>query len=341
MNEQANVDVIQTNGSGGLRFNGSVAMRLLKSGFKASALRNNDVLKFRDWIDVDSAVVAVARQRLVGVQDLISRGLTYNVANAMGITRVEWETVSDFGDAQVNMSGVAEGINDRITYDLAALPLPIVHKDFQINIRALQASRNSGQPLDTTQVSLATRIVVERIEQMLFDGGGTYGTGQTIYGYKTAPNAYTTALTYNWNDPAVTGEHRVDDVLKVIAGLQAKHMYGPYLIYIPLAWYTLLGDDYKANGDRTMLERLKAIPGISDIKPSENLSATTGPLVMVQLTNDVVDMVNGIQPMAVSWPSHGGFVENFKILAIMVPRFKVDQALQSGVARPANGVTTP
>lgn len=336
----AGVDTLTMNANGSFTGMGEVAMKLLQSGFNVNSLRNNTVLRNRDWIEVDRALVEIARQRLVGIADLQAAGLTYPIANALGITRVEWEDVSDFGDAQMNMSGVEEDTNERVKFSLQALPLPIIHKGFNINIRALMASRNSGQPLDTTQVTLAGKIVAEKVESILFAGGGTFGSGQTIYGFSTFTPAYTSALTYNWALGTTTGEHRVLDLITIITALQASpnFSYGPYMVYMPHAWYMLLSEDYKANGDRTMLERLMLVTGVKGIRPSHNL---TDHMVVVQYTRDVIDLVEGLQPTIVSWDSHGGMVAHFKIMTIMVPRFKHSQTSQQALAYVANGSTTP
>jgi len=53
---------------------------------------------------------------------------------------------------------------------------------------------------------------------------------------------------------------------------------------------------------------------------------------MLQMTSDVAEMVDGIQPTTVQWETHAGFVVHFKILTIMVPRLRNDQTNQSGIA---------
>ncbi|MEB3026005.1 major capsid protein, partial [Parvimonas sp. M13] len=78
--------------------------------------------------------------------------------------------------------------------------------------------------------------------------------------------------------------------------------------------------DYKANGDKTIMQRLKDIPGISDIWMSSRLTGSQ--VLLVQLTSDVLRMINGIQPTMVEWESHGGFQHNFKIIAIMLPQIR-------------------
>lgn len=320
------MDVIQA-GANGLSAVGGVAMKLLQSGFNVNALRDNSVLRKDEWIKFDTAVVEVARQRLVAVGDLVSRGLTYDVPNALGITKVEWERIGDLGDATISMSGLTVGQNDRVEYELQSVPLPIIHKDFQINLRTLESSRTLGTPLDTTQAELAGRIVAEKIEQILFVGSSVAGSTNKIFGYTTQTNRNTGSTTADWN--SATGAQIVADVLAMIDKAVTDNYYGPYMIYCSTAAMVHLADDYKAESDKTILQRIKDIPNIIDVKGSSNLG--NGEVILVQMTRDVVDMIDGIQPTVVMWESHGGFMINFKVMAIMVPRVKADKATQSGV----------
>lgn len=329
MDNTVQTDFLANDGRGSISGQGGLAQKLLANGMNPHALRTNDVLYNRDWIAVDRAIIAVARQRLVAIGDLFAAGCTYDLPNALGVTRLEWERISDFGVAESNMSGVTEGLSNRVNFDLNYVPIPITHKDFNINIRALEASRRNGHALDTTQVQLATRIVAENLEAQLFTGGLNVGTQGQVYGYLTAPNAHTSTLAYDWGLAATTGENIVSDFITILTALYADNMFGPYMVYVPNAWFIRFGDDFKANGDRTILERLKAIPAIRDIKPTSNL---TDKVVFVQMTPDVVDIVNGIQPMAIQWESHGGMVMNFKVMAILVPRMKSTYSSQSGIA---------
>lgn len=321
----ANVDVVNT--ANGFTAHGSVAARLLANNFNVECLRTQDVLRKDEWIQFDETVVETAVQQLNGVADLMTRGLTYDVPNALGVTRVEWEQQSDMGPANVSMSGLTVGPNERVEYTLKGLPLPIIHKDFQINLRTLASSRVRGEALDTTQAALATRIVTEKIEEMLFDGSTVAGTGFTIPGYTTEASRNTGSTTADWN--TATGDQIINDILAMIAQAVGDHMYGPYQIYTSRANMVALGDDYKADSDKPILQRIKEIDGIIGIKGTEYLADNEA--LLVQMTKDVVDMVDGIQPMTVMWESHGGFLVNFKVLAIMIPRIKADVTGQSGI----------
>lgn len=335
---QAVADVLSVDANGSIEAHGSVASRLLADGFRINTLRTNAVLRKEEWIQFDTALIEVARQRLVAVGDLLSAGLRHDVPNALGTTRIEWEKVSDMDPAEVNMAGVTDGVRDRITFALDSVPLPIIHKDFRINIRALEASRRLGESLDTTQARLATRLVSEKIEDMLFNGVSLTAIGGEIFGYTTAPDRNTGTITgaNGW----ITGTDGVDVVADVIAmmdALRADNMYGPYGLYLPIEWWGNLLDDYKTNSDKSTLSRMQELPDLSFVRPSNNLTGTaagsTGDeVLLIQMTSDVVDMVVGTQPSVVQWDEMAGFIMNFKVMAIMVPRMKSDASGQSGVA---------
>lgn len=330
MNPGAEISTLTRTKGGNVKGSGDVAMKLLQSGFNINALRTNDVLRKDEWKLFDTALVEVARKRLIGVQDLISRGLTRSIPNALGITRVEWETATEMTPADVSMSGLMESQNDRVEFDLTGIPVPIIHKDFNINLRALEASRRLGQPLDTMQVERATRQVVEKVESMLFLGYTGLGSNNTIYGYTNATNRNTNTQTnsHDW-DTDSTGEEMVTDILDMIGKMVADNMYGPYGIYVTTTAYVRMGADFKANSDKTILQRLLEIPGIEFIKPSKDVGAKQA--IMVQFDRDVVDMLIGFQPTLVEWESHGGFVKHFKVMTIMLPRVRNDAELQSGI----------
>ena len=323
----AQVDTFVPNANGVLVPGGSVAQRLMNNGFKVSSLRTCEVLRKEEWKQIDEVVVGVARKRLVGIGELISRGLVYNVENALGTTQVEWETSSDMTEAEVNMSGVTEGERDRIVFTQVNMPLPVVHKDFRINIRALEASRRLGQPLDTTQATLAARIVSEKVESLLYTGSTVKVLGGTVEGLENATNRNTGSVTAAW--ATATGEQIVGDILAMIAAANGDNMYGPFGIFVPLAAYNRMLNDYKAASDKTTLTRALEIPELAFIRSSSDVTA--GSVLMVQLTSDVIDVVNGMQPTVVQWESHGGMVVNFKVMAIIVPRIRSTQTSQSGV----------
>jgi len=168
------------------------SQRLLNSGMNVNALRTCTTLRKDEWKAMDEAVVKHAQQRLRGVGRLMSLGLTYSVANGLGKTILESENVSDMNDAEINMDGVTRNENDVIEYDLVGVPLPIISKAFQINIRKLNSSRDTGESIDTTQAELSALKVADKQETILFQGASAYTFGgYTIRGYVDDPNRNT------------------------------------------------------------------------------------------------------------------------------------------------------
>lgn len=331
---EANVDLILPS-QGGATAHGSVAENLLANGKNPAALRTNDVLRKDEWELLDRAVVQIARERLIATQDLFERDLILNVPNGMGITVVQHQEQSEFIAAEMTMDGVTRSNYDLLRFDLVSTPLPIIHRDFQLTARHLAASRNGGIPLDTSGIEEATRQVSEKIEDVLFNGqtsGDVLGFGSSsaqLFGYTNRTNRNTITLAQNWDASGKTGEEILADVLSMITAAQADRMYGPYMLYVPTAYWVPLMDDFKANSDKTILQRLRELPNIIDVKVADKLTANN--VLLVQMTRSNVDMAVGMQPTVVRWEEQGGMVINFKVMAIMVPRIKLDYGNRSGV----------
>lgn len=317
-------------GSQGLWAGQRLATAAMAGNFSPAALRTNDVLSRREWIDVDSTIVQEAAIRLRGVADLISGGLTYNLTNAMGRTVIEYQQLGDMDPAVVSMDGMSRSEDDAQEVGFAQLPVPITHKDFFINLRKLAASRNSGEGLDLTQSRTAGRLVAEELERTLFLGGKTFGA-LPIYGYTTHPSRNTVAFgtNGNWVQAAKTGENILADVLSMIALAEGDRMWGPYALYVSRNASTKLENDFKANSDDSIRDRLLRVDGIQGIRVVDQLTANN--VVLVQLTPDVVQWVMGEQIQTIQWDVQGGMGINFKAMAIQLPMIRSDKSGRSGI----------
>jgi len=297
----------------------------------------NSTLRRDEWKHLDAAVMAISESRLGGIQDLIDKGLTYNLGNAMGTTVLETHDSSDAMEADMTMDGVSRGKGDRINYETKYLPIPIIHVDYEINSRVLDASRNMGNPLDTTSVERATRKVLNYLETLLFTAPATayaFGGG-TIYSYLNHPdrNLVTLSDYGNWDDSAASARDIFDSVLAMKqAAITAKH-YGPYQLYIPTAYETVLDEDYEDTGNtatnKTIRQRLMDIEGINGIKVIDTLTADN--VLLVQMTSDVVRLVRGMGIQNVEWQTEGKFVNKYKVMTIQVPQVRSDQEGNSGI----------
>lgn len=314
----------------GGKVTGSVAMKLMASGMNVNCLRTNATLLKDEWKQIDAAVLQAARQRFVGVADLQKRGLVYRFPNGLGKTVLEYQDMSELSAAEISMDGVTVGKNDRNEFELKYLPLPIIHKEFQLGIRALTASRQGLMPLDTTNAEQCARKCAEKVEQLLFNGSGNFAYGGgTIYGYCDAPNRNIGDLMGKWDDSSVDGEDILEDVRKMKQdSINALH-YGPWILYIPTEYETKLDEDFKANSDKTIRQRILEIAGIEDVRVADYLTA--GNVVLVQMTTDVVRLVEGLPITNIEWQTQGNMMFHFKVMTIQVGQVRADQNGKSGV----------
>lgn len=287
-------------------------------------------LRKDDWLAFDNAIIKAAKPRLRAFGDLRAAGLVYNIPNGMGKMFLEHETQSDITEATVSMDGTKPSGGDRPVFTLAGLPLPIIHKEFQINLRQLLASRNGGSPLDTTTAELAARRVAEEAEKLTLGVSSSFAYGSYyVYGYTNFPSR----LTYTLADPTGVGWTPADlvaDFLAMINAVAAAYHYGPFVAYHAPNWSQYMDDDYSAaKGDNTLRDRLKKIDGIQDVRRADYLENYD--IVLVQQTADVARAVVGQDVTTVQWQSGDGMTLHFKVMAIMVPQLRADHNGNTGI----------
>jgi hypothetical protein len=316
-----------------------------------SPVFNATSLRKEEWIQLDQVVLREARLRLRAWADLANAN-SFGGFNGMAKEILEHETMSDPGQAQVDMDGLTEGRNDSPKFQLEGIPLPITHMDFWYSSRRLATSRNTGTPLDTTTAEAAGRRVAEQIEQTLigtaagitYGGASTYVGGysraSTVYGYTNFPDRLTKTDCYKPTGVGSSGngwvaKDTLQDVLTMRSLLYANRFYGPFMLYHSIDWDQYLDNDYILTGGnvatQTLRERLAKTEGISDVR---RLDFLPGPftMILVQMTPDVARAINGMEITTIQWESVGGMRLNFKCLAIQVPQLRATQAGRCGIA---------
>lgn len=292
----------------------------------------NATLRRDEWISLDEAILEISRTRLNGIQDLIDKNLTFNLGNAMGTTVLEHHTVSDSMEADLSMTGETRSPGDRPNFETLYTPIPIIHVDYSISRRTLEASRKLGNPLDVTSADQAARKVAEKLESMLFTSTSYVFGGGTIWSYLNHPNRNTRTLGTAWTTK--TAAQIVD---QVIAGKQdeidAKH-YGPYALYIPTAYETVLDKDYDTTTPgKTIRQRILEINNIDSVKVVDTLTADN--VLLVQMTSDVVRLIRGLGIQSMEWRTEP-FIVKHKVITIQVPQIRADQDGNSGVLHISN-----
>lgn len=320
-------------GAGG-RWATEQMLRALNAGrqFSVASLRTADTLRKDEWKAYDEAIIAEAQIRLRGVAALIAAGLVHRIPNGLGKMMLEWEKVTDMDDAEVSMDGIAGGESGRQDFELDGLPLPLIHKSFYLHLRHLLASRERGEPLDMSQARASSRKVSETAEHLLFNGTTKKFGGRSIYGLTTHPNRNTTAFgnsAKNWVQTDKTGENIVADVQTLIKLANADRFHGPFWLFVSGNAGYRLEEDFKANSDKTIRQRILDIDGIQRVEVVDKLADNN--VLLVQATPDVIDVVEGLPLTSMQWDVEGGMRINFKAATILIPRVRADAAGRSGV----------
>lgn len=337
---------------------GETAVHLLNSGFTHHALRpwiGKDGRSYRavvrngqkpvsvplqnatatlrkdEWKIFDDAIVPAAKERLRATQDLIDRGLRFNIPDGMGKTVLETETMGQVTDADINMDGLNATRGDRPQFELTNLPLPIISKGFSFSARQLATSRERGNPLDTTMAEESARRVAEKAEKLLTGLETSYGYGGgTIYGYINHPSRKTKTNITAPTASGWSGETLLNEVLAMRQLAKDDYHFGPYGLYVSTAWDQYMDRVFKSSaGDlsgRSVRQHIADIDGIEFVRTLDFLSSSSSAfvLVLVQLTSNVVRLVTGMPITTVQWPSEGGLQLNFKVMTIMVPQLRDD-----------------
>jgi len=302
-----------------------------RNGIAVPVLNATASLRRDDWIQIDRSVIKAAQPRLKAVSDLRSRGLEYTIPNGMGRITLDHEKMGDISDAAISMDGMRESKSDQPQFDLSSIPLPIIHKDFQLSARQVMASRNGGSPLDTTGAELAGRKVAESAEKLLIGALSTYTFGGgTIYGYKNFASALTRTIT----SPTASGwsaATTLTEVLQMRQDAYDAYHYGPFVLYASPAWDVYMDADYSTQYPGVTLRQ--RIQNVEEIEVCRTLDyqGTGYTLILVQMTSDVARMLIGMEIQTVQWESKGGMQLNFKVMGILVPHLRADINGNTGI----------
>jgi uncharacterized linocin/CFP29 family protein len=310
---------------------GEFSARILASGGDIGALRTAAVLRENEWREYDKAVLQIARGKFSLVTDMMREGMRRKLTNPLATTQMVWDRLGDMDDAQIDMTGEANDIRDRLEFGQDSMPIPIIHKGFKLNIRHLLASRKFGTGLDVTHAEVATTKVVHTIEKLFLTGNFSAGTGAgRVYGLTTYPYRNAGSLSADWR--SATATQIFNDVNAMVEALEAKAQFGPYGLYIPRNYAPVLRKDYDrtTSSGASIEKRLMEISNLKYIKT--NIFLPDNHVIMLSLDSSTAEVLDGIQPRMIEWQTQGGMVFMFKVMAVILPRIKRDALDQNGIA---------
>lgn len=287
---------------------------------------------------VDDAVLRVGRDRLQFVADLISEGLTRPLPNWLSVTELAQDKTNDVGHAQRTMELDVRGerqVQDRLRY---TIPVFATHDDFSFGGRELAVAARVGTPLDTSHVEQATRNCNFSVEDQAINGIDFNVFGNSAPGLLDSANTYTYTGTGHeaWDHASKTSKEIQTDVLNMIQAAKNAHYFGPYNLYYPNNyWSTLQGKYIEGTTilDQTVLEALQKIQaGGRPLNIRELDRLPDDRVVLVTMTTNVIDLVDGQRPATISWEDNNGLGRrNFMVLACQIVRCKTDYDGNSGI----------
>ena len=296
-------------------------------------MKNMTPLKREAMTLIDDLTVNVGTDRLALVKLLIERSLTTPIADAFGVTDIEHTRVSRKGNARETMDPNSEPSFSKEDNTQVKTPVYFTMDDTSLGAREIAAA-NRGENFSTSNISQSIRAVNERVEDSSLNGSSIVSAGGSAPGVVNAPNKATTNFvdSESWTAAGHDGEDILADVIAMFAALEANKRHGPYCLLIPSTYRNELNKDFKANSDKTTLTRLEELVAADEqllVKAADLLPVDT--VVLVQLTEDVIDLAVGMETTTVSWQSLNTWTTFFVAMAIMITRVKDDAEGKSGV----------
>jgi len=270
-----------------------------------------------EWKQLDEAVVRAVQPVLVGRRVLPVKALA-----GIGVMTVTWDELTEMGAALISMYGETPA-EDQVLYTRKSLIVPILHKDFRISMRDLEASRRFGTTLDAANAESAALIVAQKEDRLILNGEITGEPMLGIQGLTTATGRQTQASGGAW----ATSPNALNDIRAAAKKLLDKYYPPSYdLILQPSAFmdaHTLI-----ANTGISQLEKIKELIG-GQVYVSSQLKASGG------TTNSAILMKSGAenadlcvaQDLKTFYMQALDLSHHFKVYEAVVPRIKRPTAI--------------
>ncbi|MFH0849089.1 MAG: family 1 encapsulin nanocompartment shell protein, partial [archaeon] len=168
---------------------------------------------------IDSVIVRTARQQLIGRKLIPSPPPI-----GFGKEVIKYDVLSEMRKGKIDLKWGAGFSADIPGLTRPSLSIPVLHSEFRLNRRQMEASRTEGIPLDTTTIEAAVYAVALQEDDFIIkgfssDGGTTYEIPGLYYGAgndNDTENVFSTPA----NIPTA-----VNDAIKL---LEEDNIYGPY-----------------------------------------------------------------------------------------------------------------
>lgn len=255
---------------------------------------NANTLRHEDFMVIQDRITEVRRRSLNGTSDLMGAGLSFNVS--IGDQLVGFENINEFQAAEQEMNPSTYQNNDTAFTEIYT-PNPVTHQSFSVPWR--QQGFDYKRSLGLTE---SVRSVSEKLDQTLFNGNTKIvvnfaGANQPLYGYTTHPNRGTGTIA-DWTLTSAAGLAAIVPQVVEQVGLMYTTQGGvandSLILYVANDIWTNLQNDYKVESTDTagsgmmIVDRIKKIAAIRDVKPAEKLA--DGEAVLVEMAERTIQL---------------------------------------------------
>jgi len=294
-------------------------------------LKIQSALPYDAWRQMDSAVLAVAKKVLVGINDLRAAGLVETVSS-FGTLTARYQVTSGMSGGNVSMTGRNQGSGnqDLLEFNMRGVPIPIWWKEFTIGSREIAAAAQAGDPIDTTTAAEAAYVVANDLETALFNGITLTFDSYSLQGYRTFTHRSTdTATSYGGAGWSSTPTNAILCVAGMVNAAYNKKQYGPFVLYLNNREYHLLDSSFISGLNITVLDRIRAMSAIQDVRLCPTMTA--GEAVLISLDSRTIVLKEHMDLTTLEWVSPDGGTHNFKVMAVMAPLMKADYDANCGI----------
>jgi hypothetical protein len=232
------------------------------------------------WRRIDDRAVQIQRDVLAVYSTLAAANTT-----PLGVGDIVnyYPQVSDSGTVSVSMDGRNGLVADQAVVKYVGTPVPVISSAARMGWRQMAVVRKGGVGLDVETIANHQRKVAEKLEDMALNGDANVVVGgNAVFGLRNHPQRNTGTHGFNLNDAATTGANWVTAFAAVINALQGDNAFGRITFFLNYSDWTFAAiTDFKANGDRKILEALRSIDMVENIipcsrVPADNILAVAG-----------------------------------------------------------------
>jgi uncharacterized linocin/CFP29 family protein len=189
-------------------------------------MRDDAPLSDEEWAKLDELVVDVARKLLVGRRFIHLTGPL-----GVGVQTVPVPTVSGGEACLHDEEGCACEVGECEVIQVTGhrfLSLPLIHQDFRLSWRDIEASRRMGWPLELGPVAAASTACARAEDELIFQGHLEHG----YEGLLNAAGRHTVPLD-DWDEPG----QAFANIVAATEELVADGFYGPFAVVLSPALY--------------------------------------------------------------------------------------------------------